>query len=219
MQCLLFVFFFFFFSSRRRHTRSLCDWSSDVCSSDLFYGSIGLSEILAASRHHIRNSIDINRLIFVGDSAPDVTNLEKKLVGQLTLNREIERIDHVGAELHVKGLSRASRDVVYAGKGRLRKGGRSRRNWRIVAIDSHAECIGKRGVRGAANGGRAAHRHEVLAALNCLDQPGTQERYKNQVHTVQTAVNAAITTTDHSLVPAEHLADEAVAMVRVQSRR
>src|SRR5438034_4329767 len=28
-------FFFFFFSSRRRHTRSLCDWSSDVCSSDL----------------------------------------------------------------------------------------------------------------------------------------------------------------------------------------
>src|SRR6266496_5831691 len=27
--------FFFFFSSRRRHTRSLRDWSSDVCSSDL----------------------------------------------------------------------------------------------------------------------------------------------------------------------------------------
>src|SRR5260370_4626527 len=29
-------FFFFFFSSRRRHTRFKCDWSSDVCSSDLF---------------------------------------------------------------------------------------------------------------------------------------------------------------------------------------
>src|SRR5260370_16456076 len=26
----------FFFSSRRRHTRFKCDWSSDVCSSDLF---------------------------------------------------------------------------------------------------------------------------------------------------------------------------------------
>src|SRR5690242_21834994 len=25
----------FFFSSRRRHTRLTCDWSSDVCSSDL----------------------------------------------------------------------------------------------------------------------------------------------------------------------------------------
>src|SRR2546427_7727753 len=29
------AFFFFFFSSRRRHTRFDCDWSSDVCSSDL----------------------------------------------------------------------------------------------------------------------------------------------------------------------------------------
>src|SRR5574340_1408193 len=29
-------FSFFFFSSRRRHTRSFGDWSSDVCSSDLF---------------------------------------------------------------------------------------------------------------------------------------------------------------------------------------
>src|SRR6266496_958062 len=29
------IFIFFFFSSRRRHTRSLRDWSSDVCSSDL----------------------------------------------------------------------------------------------------------------------------------------------------------------------------------------
>src|SRR5256886_10460577 len=29
------IVFFFFFSSRRRHTRFDCDWSSDVCSSDL----------------------------------------------------------------------------------------------------------------------------------------------------------------------------------------
>src|SRR5437588_8020150 len=33
-------FFIFFFSSRRRHTRSLCDWSSDVCSSDLFLNAV-----------------------------------------------------------------------------------------------------------------------------------------------------------------------------------
>src|SRR5882762_3460343 len=32
------IIFFFFFSSRRRHTRFKCDWSSDVCSSDLFLG-------------------------------------------------------------------------------------------------------------------------------------------------------------------------------------
>src|SRR6266571_5714743 len=32
---LVMYIFFFFFSSRRRHTRLTCDWSSDVCSSDL----------------------------------------------------------------------------------------------------------------------------------------------------------------------------------------
>src|SRR5690242_20944532 len=32
---LVYIMFFFFFSSRRRHTRLTCDWSSDVCSSDL----------------------------------------------------------------------------------------------------------------------------------------------------------------------------------------
>src|SRR2546421_2718777 len=33
---LLVCVLFFFFSSRRRHTRSDRDWSSDVCSSDLY---------------------------------------------------------------------------------------------------------------------------------------------------------------------------------------
>src|SRR5699024_11888840 len=31
------LFHLFFFSSRRRHTRSKRDWSSDVCSSDLYF--------------------------------------------------------------------------------------------------------------------------------------------------------------------------------------
>src|SRR5579875_1957217 len=31
----------FFVSSRRRHTSSLCDWSSDVCSSDLEHQLLG----------------------------------------------------------------------------------------------------------------------------------------------------------------------------------
>src|SRR5260370_40679582 len=34
----MFYCIFFFFSSRRRHTRFKCDWSSDVCSSDLQRG-------------------------------------------------------------------------------------------------------------------------------------------------------------------------------------
>src|ERR1039458_8615013 len=37
----------FFFSSRRRHTRCLSDWSSDVCSSDLW----GTSGTVVAAQH------------------------------------------------------------------------------------------------------------------------------------------------------------------------
>src|SRR5438034_5283515 len=48
--CLLsmwFAFFVFFFSSRRRHTRSLCDWSSDVCSSDLTRRAMRVDPVVA----------------------------------------------------------------------------------------------------------------------------------------------------------------------------
>src|SRR2546430_2335467 len=45
VPCLVCLFFCFFFSSRRRHTRFDCDWSSDVCSSDLCY--IGIKQSAA----------------------------------------------------------------------------------------------------------------------------------------------------------------------------
>src|SRR5438034_9296470 len=46
----------FFFSSRRRHTRSLCDWSSDVCSSDLtdVWASMGQEEEAESRRNAFR---------------------------------------------------------------------------------------------------------------------------------------------------------------------
>src|SRR5256886_10929626 len=47
------MFLFFFFSSRRRHTRFDCDWSSDVCSSDLpFLGRlcVGKRALLVAEQ-------------------------------------------------------------------------------------------------------------------------------------------------------------------------
>src|SRR5438132_10455835 len=46
--------FFFFFSSRRRHTRSLCDWSSDVCSSDL------VGSVLAAERDAVQVAAELS---------------------------------------------------------------------------------------------------------------------------------------------------------------
>src|SRR2546430_12895754 len=42
----------FFFSSRRRHTRFDCDWSSDVCSSDLFDRDPEIQQLLSALRAH-----------------------------------------------------------------------------------------------------------------------------------------------------------------------
>src|SRR5690606_39975150 len=47
--CVFFssCFFSFFFSSRRRHTRFSRDWSSDVCSSDLFLVNAGAPPLSA----------------------------------------------------------------------------------------------------------------------------------------------------------------------------
>src|SRR6266480_1026135 len=38
------IILFFFFSSRSRHTRLTCDWSSDVCSSDLTGDTVLIEE-------------------------------------------------------------------------------------------------------------------------------------------------------------------------------
>src|SRR2546427_8033410 len=44
------MFCFFFFSSRRRHTRFDCDWSSDVCSSDLTRPALIVSGMTMTAR-------------------------------------------------------------------------------------------------------------------------------------------------------------------------
>src|SRR6266699_4310094 len=43
----------FFFSSRRRHTRCGRDWSSDVCSSDLFAGDLGIAQEARDARQRL----------------------------------------------------------------------------------------------------------------------------------------------------------------------
>src|SRR5260370_14277984 len=49
-MCAYYSCFCFFFSSRRRHTRFKCDWSSDVCSSDLIVSHDGIDH--GAQKRH-----------------------------------------------------------------------------------------------------------------------------------------------------------------------
>src|SRR5438309_11403577 len=71
----------FFFSSRRRHTRWNCDWSSDVCSSDL------VEDGDAAGIHPVAGvdagSISIFDSTFSGNvAAPSTTRSEERRVGK-----------------------------------------------------------------------------------------------------------------------------------------
>src|SRR5260221_9198932 len=54
---------FFFFSSRRRHTRSLCDWSSDVCSSDLGNAVATFSALTKRRRRPVATSSPHNSFV------------------------------------------------------------------------------------------------------------------------------------------------------------
>src|SRR5690242_21490956 len=64
----------FFFSSRRRHTRLTCDWSSDVCSSDLHLREKGsdfaLGDIL------VKAGLILNPQRLIAAAAADVATVE-----------------------------------------------------------------------------------------------------------------------------------------------
>src|SRR5699024_12018409 len=66
-------------SSRRRHTRSKRDWSSDVCSSDLFATVFAKGE----GRHQRRTSGDIGHLFC--RPAGGVHNIDKQRGGDITV--------------------------------------------------------------------------------------------------------------------------------------
>src|SRR2546430_16449199 len=53
------AYLYFFFSSRRRHTRFDCDWSSDVCSSDLEAALLAVRErAVAVGGHHLDEAVE-----------------------------------------------------------------------------------------------------------------------------------------------------------------
>src|SRR6266568_2604745 len=61
----------FFFSSRRRHTRWNCDWSSDVCSSDL----LGPAHVVDRDAGAVLAQPDGDRLADPGAPARDQSHL------------------------------------------------------------------------------------------------------------------------------------------------
>src|SRR5215471_21243805 len=100
------MFLFFFFSSRRRHTRSLRDWSSDVCSSDLVDpGMTPLKKFSIMSE----DDYDAKRTEY-GDEFIALMGAEgiKKLLEEMDLDVEIEKLrgDMTGSELKVKKNSK-----------------------------------------------------------------------------------------------------------------
>src|SRR3989475_4391334 len=73
--------FFFFFSSRRRHTRFDCDWSSDVCSSDLLIRR-HLSDIAERfARGDFSGPTEIH-----GGQMPGLADLKKARPGEISVH-------------------------------------------------------------------------------------------------------------------------------------
>src|SRR5215211_8085959 len=69
------TFVFFFFSSRRRHTRSLCDWSSDVCSSDLSDDAV--EAVVRQGRGSARDTLSaLDQVVAAGGVAPESQPLD-----------------------------------------------------------------------------------------------------------------------------------------------
>src|SRR5258707_9253036 len=74
VDCLVcFYVVFFFFSSRRRHTRYWRDWSSDVCSSDLYLEAVALrsGHRLEVVRPHLEAAFERLADSIVGSGALD----------------------------------------------------------------------------------------------------------------------------------------------------
>src|SRR4030066_405668 len=94
---------FFFFSSRRRHTRFKCDWSSDVCSSDLIdallmaFPALGLAKIVWAADVILAMDLPEFRIENL-DAKPDWHDL---LAADAAANDEVTHADCKGRSLFI----------------------------------------------------------------------------------------------------------------------
>src|SRR3989475_7791227 len=87
---------FFFFSSRRRHTRFDCDWSSDVCSSDLNW--LGLANVYAREGRNQEALEDLNRAIALAPDRADLRAARGRALRDLGSRDERSEERRVGKE-------------------------------------------------------------------------------------------------------------------------
>src|SRR5260221_2819991 len=108
---------FFFLQSRRRHTISLCDWSSDVCSSDLVEAGLSARD---AARLKVRQPLA--SIALPGEPLPeDVAQIvrEELNVKALTFGAPEVKLDtEITEELKLEGFGR---EVVRAIQERRKK--------------------------------------------------------------------------------------------------
>src|SRR6266568_6722411 len=92
----------FFFSSRRRHTRWNCDWSSDVCSSDLVGRDEAARRVLPTHERLVagdRPRCECDRRLVVEDELVEV-----ECAAEIGL--ELETLDE--ARVHLRVVDRVA---------------------------------------------------------------------------------------------------------------
>src|SRR5256886_6088527 len=95
---------FFFFSSRRRHTRFDCDWSSDVCSSDLTVASVPSASIVSLVPAFAATGLPLSglQLLLGFDRVPDMFRTMTNVFGTLTAATVVDAVESRDQEGHAK---------------------------------------------------------------------------------------------------------------------
>src|SRR5467141_3329581 len=121
--------FYFFFSSRRRHTRFKCDWSSDVCSSDLRVMREGGEQIASGTVFEIAAGEREGRITEINDFRIEAAPRGLMLVMH---NRDVPGvIGRVGTILGEQGINISAFHL-----GRRERGGEA---MAVIEIDAGAE--------------------------------------------------------------------------------
>src|SRR2546430_12869961 len=101
------MFLLFFFSSRRRHTRFDCDWSSDVCSSDLHHmqhaAALGRQQLQAHEGLHARHVDAVDGLGQQAQRSEEHTSelqSQSNLVCRLLLEKKKKTKVRINASTH-----------------------------------------------------------------------------------------------------------------------